>query len=277
MQSVIADSFNTTTLLGSHLWLSSLLPVNFDLKREDTINAHLNIFPNEEFSEVPKLRYFGVGIRGCYNADDEILSSAYNPSRVNMNLFGLIPIRCVPIDEDLPDAERAHYRLRQRKVIGTEECFLYYLKLMEFDSAGIRFKRINNSTGEEIPYELNPEYLSPTPVKPSTNNTIETTDSSIVAYCNATVNLKASEVLEYINRRYDGDTRWARISEIGFFSGVDKQVTGSSGQGVPFSYNEAIYTMLYEHLTWTGTPLTHVGSNISSVFEITSSGAIIKS
>ena len=275
MQSVIADSFNTTTLLGSHLGLSALLPVSFNRMTENTINAHLNIFPNETFNEMPKLRYFGVGIRGCYNADDEILSSAYNPSRVNMNLFQLIPIRCVPVDEDLPDAERAQYRLRQRKIVGSEECFLYYLKVMEFDSS-IKFKRINNSTGEEIPYELNPEYLSPTPVKPATNTTVETTDSSIVAYCSANVNLKASEVLEYINRVYNGDTRWARISEIGFFSGVDKQVAGTSGQGVAFNYTEALYTMLYEHLTWTGTPLTHVGANISSVFEITSSGAVIK-
>ena len=275
MQSVIADSFNTTTLLGSHLGLSALLPVPFDRKPEDTLNAHLNIFPNEAFNEMPKLRYFGVGIRGCYNADDEILASAYNPSRVNMNLFGLIPIRCVPVDEDLSDAERAQYRLRQRKTVGGEECFLYYLKVMGFDNS-IKFKRINNSTGEETPYELNPEYLNPTPIKPATNTTVETSDSSIVAYCTANVNLQANEVLEYINRRYDGDTRWARISEIGFFTGVDKQVSGTSGQGVAFNYTEALYTMLYEHLTWTGTPLTHIGANINSLFEITSAGAISK-
>ena len=276
MQSVIADSYNVTTLLGSHLGLSALLPIQFNTMRENTLNAHLNIFPNEAFGEMPKLRYFGVGIRGCYNADDGILASAYNPSRVNMNLYSLIPIRCVPIDEDLSDAERAQYRLRQRKVVGGEECFLYYLKLLDYDTA-IRYKRIDSATGTEVPYELNKEYLNPTPVKPAANTTVESADSSIVAYCNATVNLKASEVLEYINRNYNGDTRWARISEIGFFSGVDKMVAGTTGQGATISYTEALYTMLYEQLTWTGTPLTHIGANINSQFEITSAGAIIQS
>lgn len=273
MQSVIADSFDVTTLLGSHLGLSALLPVQFDTKREVTLNNYLNIFPNEAFSTMPKLRYFGVGIKGCYNADDEILSSAYNPNRVNMNLYQLIPLRCRPVDEDLTDAERAYYRLRQRKVINGTECFLYYLKLLEFDSQ-IKFKRINPLNGEEEPYELNPEYLDPKPEKPNTNTTIETSSASIVAYCNAKVSIEAAEVLEYIRRVFDGDTRYARISELGFFTGVDQEVTGSTGQNVPIQYKESIYTMLYNHSTWTGTPLTHEGMSINSTFEITSQGAI---
>ena len=41
--STIAVSFTTTTLLGSHLGLSNLLPVAYNPQREFTLNNHLNI------------------------------------------------------------------------------------------------------------------------------------------------------------------------------------------------------------------------------------------
>lgn len=273
MESVISDSFDVTTLLGSKLGLSTLLPVSFVEEREFTLNNHLNIFPNETFSTLPKLRYFGVGIKGCYNADDDILVSAYNPSRSNMNLYQFIPIRCVPVDEDLSDSERVNYRLRQRKTINGVEYFLYYLKVLEFGDA-IKFKRINPLTGLEEAYELDSSYLSPTPVKPSTNTTVTSSTSSVVAYNTAKVALSADEVLEYINVAYNGDTRYARISEIGFFTGVDKVVTGTSSQNVSIDYTEAIYTQLFQHLCYSGISLSRSGVSLDSTFEITSSGII---
>lgn len=273
MPAVISDSFDVTTLLGSHLGLSSLLPVQFEIQHEYTLNNHLNVFPNEEFTSMPKLRYFGVGIQGCYNADDGILVSAYNPQRTNMNLFHPIPLRCRPVDEDLTEAERAQYRLRQRTTINGNEYFCYYLKLLDFADQ-IKFKRVNPLTGREEDYELNSTYLDPTPEKPNTDTTIVTDTSQIVAYCEARVTVEAAEVLEYINAMY-GDPRYARISEIGFFTGVDKEVSSITSQGVAINYTESIYTMLYNHLTNTGIPLTSSGMSIDSTFEITSRGCVL--
>ena len=229
MQSIIADSFDTTSLLGSQLGLSVLLPVTTTEQPELTLNNYYNIATqyNTLNGEVPKLRYFGVGIKGCYNADDGILSSAYNPERTDMNLYQLIPIRCRPVDEDLSDSERSKYRLRLRKTLTDgNEYFLYYLKVLNFDE-GVRFKSVNTSTGAEDTYELSTEYLDPKPKKPNTNVTIETSATSIVAYCEANVEISGKEVLEYINVAYNGDTRYAKISEIGFFTGIDREVPGS--------------------------------------------------
>lgn len=279
MQSIVADSFDTTTLLGSQLGLSVLLPVPFTEHPELTLNNHLNIATNYNTlnGEVPKLQYFGVGISGSYNADDSILVSAYNPARTDMNLYRLIPIRCRPVDEDLTDSERAKYRLRQRKTLADgNEYFLYYLKVLNFDD-GVKFKTINTSTGAEDTYELSKEYLEPKPTKPNTSATIETSNTSIVAYCEATVDINASEVLEYINIAYNGDTRYARISEIGFFTGVDREITGSviqNNQTVGINYTEACYVQLYNHATWLGTSLSSEGMSISSTFQITSTGSI---
>lgn len=272
-QSTIADRYDTTTLLGSEIGLGSILPVDFTMRQEFTLNTDLNIFPNETINVRPKLRYFGVGIKGCYNVDDGILSAAYNPQRMNMNLYHQIPMRCVPVDEDLSEADRANYRLRQRTTINGQEYFLYWLKLINFTS-DIQFKRINPTDGSEEPYELDPSYLHPEPVKPSTNLTLINNQANIIAYCNAELVIEAAEVLEYIRVYYEGDTRYAKISEIGFYTGVDKEVTGLSGQNVAFNYTEAIYTMLYNHATWQGTPLSHEPDSIRSNYQICSNGAI---
>lgn len=269
-----ADSFDTTTLLGSHLNLSTLLPVDFNTFKECTLNTYFNVFPNESFNTTPKLQYFGIGNRGCYNVDDEILTSAYNPARTNMNLYNLLPIRCRPVDEDLTDAERASYRMRVRKTLQDgNDYFLYYLKVMEYVD-GIKFKRFNPITGKEEPYELNTENLEPKPQKPKTSTIVTAEDTSVIAYCTANITIEAKEVLEYIRIAYEGDTRYARISEAGFFTGVDKTVNGTSGQGAPITYKESIYTMLYNHHTWTGHSLTREEFAFKSQFDITSNGSI---
>ena len=279
MQSIIADSFDTTSLLGSQLGLSVLLPVTTTEQPELTLNNYYNIATqyNTLNGEVPKLRYFGVGIKGCYNADDGILSSAYNPERTDMNLYQPIPIRCRPVDEDLSDSERSKYRLRLRKTLTDgNEYFLYYLKVLNFDE-GVRFKSVNTSTGAEDTYELSTEYLDPKPKKPNTNVTIETSATSIVAYCEANVEISGKEVLEYINVAQNGDTRYAKISEIGFFTGIDREVPGSvvsNNQSVAINYTEACYTQLYNHATWLGTALSSEDMTIQSTFQITSNGSI---
>ena len=270
MQNVISDSFDVTTLLGSKLGLSLLLPLNQGTETEHTLNRLFNVFPGENLNgETPKLKYFGVGIRGCYNADDGILQSAYNPKRTDMNLYSLIPIRCRPVDEDLSAAERSRYRLRVRKLINGNEYFCYYLKVLNYTSNEVKFKRVNITTGREEAYELDDNYLNPTPERPSTDTTIETSANSVIAYAEATVDVAASEVLEYIRVNYNGDTRYAKISELGFFTGVDVEVTAG---GV--TYLESIHTQLYNHVTWLGANLTREGTTFESTFQINSNGSI---
>lgn len=270
MQNVVSDSFDVTTLLGSKLGLSLLLPVSMDTQSEFTLNHLFNVYPNELLNgETPKLKYFGVGIKGCYNADDGILQSAYNPKRTDMNLYTLIPIRCRPVDEDLSAAERAQYRMRVKKIINGDEYFCYYLKVLNYSSTDIRYKRVNITTGREEAYELNTSYLSPVPEKPNTDTTIETNATSIIAYAEANVTVEANEVLEYIRAAYNGDTRYAKISELGFFTGVDVEVTSG---GV--TYLESIQTQLYNHVTWLGANLTREGMTFESTFQINSNGSI---
>lgn len=275
MESIISDSYDVTTLLGSSLGLASLLPVTFDYNKNFTLNKYLNVAANVDVDYTDtKLRYFGVGIRGCYNTTDEVLVSPYHPARTNMNLYSLVPIRCVPIDEDLDASTRSLYRMRVVRNIGDTTYVLYYLKLLTFDST-IKYKRVSPITGDEEVYELEDSDLSPTPVKPTTDSALASTDSNVIAYCDASLSLEADEILEYIRANFNGDTRYARISELGFFTGVDMTVQTKDYQENTFNYTEAINVHLYNHSTWIGTPLTHSGMKIESTFQILSSGAIL--
>ena len=271
-QSVNSDSFNVVTLNGSQLGLSCILPVDFPIQREFTINNHLNILPNVEITQTPKLRYFGIGINGCYNVDDENLVAAYNPSRTDMNLYHMVPIRCVPVENDLSAVERKKYRLRQMKTMSDGNAYyLYYLKVLDW-SQDITYVQIGPD-GTEIPYELDASNLKPKPVKPNSNTFVTSNNSSIVAYYQATVTISADEVLEYIRLQYNGDTRKARISEVGFFTGVDVDVSGTANT-TPITYTEAAYTQLYNHTTISGIPLTKSGMKLTAPFRLTSTGIL---
>ena len=186
-----------------------------------------------------------------------------------MNLYNLIPIRCRPVDEDLSAAERALYRLRVKKVINGNEYFCYYLKVLNYTSTEVKTKRINIASGREEPYELSDNYLNPVPEKPSTDTTIETSANSIISYADATIEVAATEVLEYIRVFYNGDTRYAKISELGFFTGADVEVTVGGT-----TYLESIQTQLFNHVTWLGANLTREGMTFKSTFQINSNGSI---
>ena len=58
-----------------------------------------------------------------------------------------------------------------------------------------------------IQKQLNSSFLTPTPTKAVTDGTLET-KGSILAYCQAKIDLTASEVLEYRGVRFPIDDQW---------------------------------------------------------------------
>ena len=76
-------------------------------------------------------------------------------------------------------------------------------------------------------------------------------------------------MLEYIRVFYNGDTRYAKISELGFFTGADVEVTVGGT-----TYLESIQTQLFNHVTWLGANLTREGMTFKSTFQINSNGSI---
>ena len=101
---------------------------SYTFRPETTLNHKYGVQNRVNPDMVPSLGYFGIGIGGCYNANDGFLVTAHDPKAIEMDLYQPIPFRCVPVDEDLSDAERKFYRMRVRKDINGQAYFCYYLR-----------------------------------------------------------------------------------------------------------------------------------------------------
>ena len=209
-----------------------------------TLNHKYTVFNEVAPQHLPRIQYFGLGIKGFANADDGILANPYRPSNKDLDLYEPIPIRCVPIDEDLTSAERANYRMRVRKVINGVPYFCYYLKKLMVVDNNVKITQTNPITQQQEPYTFSPSDLTPIPTDPSTSG--EQSGEVFTATVSFRVGLEyyGHEIFEAINAIYGGDMRYAKISEIGLYSGEDQTVTGYDGNNVVMQYTEAIYTQL---------------------------------
>ena len=221
----------TKTLLCGFYELQNIANVDPKYFINSTLNYKYNIFPTETPSATPKLRYFGIGIRGYKNLDDQNLSAPYVPSAKNLDLFSPIPFRVVPVDDDLTTTERSNYRMRVLKTINGESYWCYYLKKMTFVDNSVQIIQTDLTTNvETVLSDLDTSDLTPTPTNTSAESTVETTkkiDSSLTT----NIQILGSEVIEAINVLHDGNLLRANISEIGIYCGNDQEMTLNDGVG----------------------------------------------
>lgn len=248
---------STTTLLRQIIEANSSVDIDITPHLDVTLNSpsKYNIQPGVLPTQLPQLLYFGIGIGGCYNADDSNVVSAYIPKADEFDLYKPIPFRAVPVDEDLTDAERAMYRMRKRQTIRGQDYFLYYLKCLRLLDTAVKIVRVDPVTKQETPYELLASNLNPTPTIPTTSGTSTSDGTEIQVGVRVAMDITGKEVYEVINVLYEGDLRHARISEYGIYQGQDKQVTGFAGDNTPMNYIEAIYTQLAYKTCTTGSSI----------------------
>lgn len=259
METINITSHAVRSLMSGKLSLAQMLPVDYVEDMNTTLNYKYNVAPTIKPVGPPKIRYFGIGIGGRYIADDAALTAVFKSKLTDMDLYRPIPFRLVPIDEDISAAERAQYRMRVRMTVRDVEYYAYYLKMIEFIN-DISLVRVNPATFAEEPYEIDPVNLNPIGVRPSTSGTVPANLQEIKAVARARVTITGAEVVEAINVLYNGDLRYAVVSEIGIYSGEDQSITGSTAIGSTITYLESIYTQLMIKNTWNGGDLSLVES-----------------
>lgn len=237
----------TKTLLCGFYELQNIANVDPKYFNNATLNYKYNMFPTEIPTATPKLRYFGIGIRGYKNLDDQNLSAPYVPSAKNLDLFSPIPFRVVPIDDDLSVTERANYRMRVLRTINGQSYWCYYLKKITFVDNSVQIIQTDLATNvETVLSDLDTSNLTPAPTNTSAESTVETT-SKISSVLTTTVQITGAEVIEAINILYDGNLLRANVSEIGIYCGNDQDMTLNDGVGGTFSGQEAILASLCYH------------------------------
>lgn len=263
---------STVTVNGaaSQFWgITPAVPTESDflLRKSSTLNSIKGIFPDElpglSPVEIPKFRYFGIGIRGYYNVvDSQQGSRAYYPAATNAQLHTAIPFRIVPVEEDLTPEVRALYRMRQRITHQGHDYFAYWLKVLELtDNGKVSTHRITwNSELENYESVLYVPSGAELNSQPSPNTALITTNlaDTIVTSFAGVGKVTPDEVMEAINVLYDGDTTRARLSEFGVFSGVERELIGADHAGAPLTYEEAVYTHLAFHRCWLGIDISSI-------------------
>lgn len=240
-----------------------------------TLNHKYGVKPEELPAVPPRIAYFGIGTRGYRNLDDQNLSAPYIPSAKNLDLYTPLPVRMVPVANDLTPTERANYRMRVLTVVGGQEYWAYYLKKLTIVNNQVRIISTDLTTGVETDLsELNPSDLTPTPTTTSAEGTVSSNTRISVALT-ANISMLGEEILEAVNIIHAGNLLKANISEIGIYSGNDQTISMSDGVGGMFNGTESIYTQLAYHYTWTGSNLSNPSHVENRLLRISSANAFL--
>jgi len=230
----------TKSLLAIKNEISNLTPIGETYDHNTTLNHKYDLFKNISPEGIPKIRYYGIGINGCRYVDEHNSLVPYVPKITDMDLYTPIPFRCVPVSNDLSAAERTLYRMRVMQTFGGIDYFCYYLKVITISTPDIVLAETDLTTGDETILVLDNSNLYPIPDELVVVDSLDVNKEGS-AYVEGILTIMGFEVLEAINVIYEGDLTKAQISEIGLYSGEDKEVTSD------ITYTESIYTQLNVH------------------------------
>lgn len=230
----------TKTLLTIKNEIANLTPIATSFDYDTTLNHKYSLFPIVPPVDAPKLKYFGMGINGCRYIDEHNAMIPYKPSVNNMDLYTPIPFRCVLATNDLTPTERAFYRMRVLQTIRGIDYFCYYLKLIDITTPDVILTETDLETGDETVLTLDNANLYPSPDELVIVGALDVNKEGS-AYVEGVVTITGVEVLEAIDVIYEGDVTKAQVSEIGLYSGEDKEVTSD------ITYIESMYTQLSVH------------------------------
>lgn len=256
MSANIYKDFNSvTTLLAIENQLTASLGIKMNYRPGTTLNSKLGILADVVPEVVPRIRYFGIGIKGYANLTSENnIAQPYMPSPTDFDLFEGIPFRCVT--EPLQGEEAKQYVLRDEKIIDGTRYFRYWLKKIEFETTSVRLTKIEDRVEKQFTLDSVNMYPVPADIFPTDVQEIKTrVVASVTGICRVT----GAEVTEVINAMYGGDMRRARISEIGTYSGVPYMVD-EMVDGVKTSREEAVYVQLATHKCFLGQALSDPSS-----------------
>ena len=243
---VLSDVQNVTTLLAVENQLAAALGIDMIYRPDTTINTKRGIHADVVPSVVPRIRYFGIGIKGYANLTSQNnIAQPFVPSATNCDLFEPIPFRCVTTPLTGDEAEQ--YVMRDTTTINGIKYYRYWLKKIEFESSTVRLTKVENKVESEFTLDSSNLYPVPADLSPTD---VATVQSRITASVSGICRVTGKEVVEVINAMYGGDMRRARISEIGTYSGIPYRVEASD-DGLPEA-EEAIYVQLCSHQTSTG-------------------------
>lgn len=259
------------TQLGQYNQLAVQMGYPIYKDTNTTINSKRGVqagtWPGDNESDSPRLRYFGIGIRGSsyslssVGGDDVPIMVPYKPLATNMDLFHPIPVRMV-LKDSLSSAEAANYRIKTPYPSADDHQYdCYWLKLIETNDVDpIRFEQVQSNESRTT-YELDAGNITP-PIPDGTEvpeNVVVTT----ILQCP----IEGWELDEVITQILDGKRELACISEYGLYTGFEHDFGGGN--------IEALGVQLAMHRCIRGHDLSSPNAKVTENFVLESGNELI--
>jgi hypothetical protein len=272
MSSIFSNIQTTNTILGIKNQLKTQLgitPISDDNDLSLTLNTKYQLLDTSSIlpTKPITIKYFGIGIGGCFNSVSDNINNPlmspttpYKPLSTNVDLYLPIPIRCVPVTHVWGVGEEEKYRIRQQFTIGDTEYYLYWLKVIDFDNSSLDISKINSDNSVETFNIGNLGFdINQLPQNITSSTEFLKVIVSIIGECK----LSSDELLEAIQYIYGGVRSKAFISEIGFYTGEDKDDVAITGG---LTRAEAIYTQLAIHRCMSSIDMSNPGVQLTIPF-----------
>ena len=244
------EHLNLNYALGLGSPISSSREV-LNIKIDDSDDAHR-----------PQLKYFGVGIGG------DVGGVVRQPSKRNLTLFSLIPIRITNANDEFRSGEtRDDYRFRYPLMNGADTIgHAYYLKVLKNNNNGntIFTETINTDNDTLFKYSDADirDFLGDIGSNYSLPYTDSDIDSNIVERAILRCIIKVNDINSVIS--FHDNEKYGFVSEIGLYTGFDSMaVSGST------TYIEAKDVQLSYANCFNALNLTQLNTDLNIDYEIT--------
>lgn len=248
----------TRTVYGTYLDTVQKLGLPFQLIPNTTLNERFGVQAGvlPDGGKIPTMRYLAIGNLGhstikADDGSDETVPVVHRAT--DAGLYGQIPFVLREVTNDLPAHQRINYGLRVIETHHGRNYVAYYLRRLDLREVTAQLQRIEviDGVATVVPFTPTTDNLNPQRPSIPNNGVVLGSNASESASAIVTVRLGPDDIAEILNahRIRTNSTRSPVISELALVSGVDKEVSGSTGGAGSFTYTEVIAAQINVHIS----------------------------
>lgn len=245
------------TQLSNGLQVANLLGTPLDDLTNTTLNQKFDIQANATIPPkmMPSLKCFTIGIGGhsfTQGPNNIPLTQGVDHTSGDAGLYHHLPFVIRDVNDDLSRGEQARYCLRTQITVDGVNKIVYYGKRL--DLTGVVPRRTKRTIqGDQTiveDYVYTEANLSPTPPEIPNVGAVTTSNEYLATSAIVPMPFTERDVAELYNvaETLFGDRRLAIISEFGFCTAVDADVSINTPAGA-VTFKETIATQIIAHIT----------------------------
>lgn len=236
------------TQLSNYLQVAKFLATPFVQHENTTLNQKFDILPNATVpaGSYPSLKCFTIGIGGhtyTMGPNEIPLSQGVDHSSGDAGLYRHLPFVIRPVNDDLSTNERSRYCLRKMIDVDGKNYFAYYGKRLNLTGVQPRMTKRTIEDDQVVveEYHYTEQNLSPIPPEIPNTGAVSTSNEYLATTAIVPMPFNEQDVAELYNvaEVLFGDRRMAVISEFGFCTGHDTDVSVNTTSG-PTNFKEVV-------------------------------------